>query len=134
MLNKDKIRLMTGLAIYEKNGGNEDLKINGHYRYDYVMTQLFSAFIRYTACFAIGLVLYLVCNANDLFLGINTDGFILTLKKYLLFYLIGLLVYLVITVIVSVLRHKRAAENTQVYAEALSKLERRYHSGRKQRG
>jgi len=133
MLNKDKIRLMSGLAIYEKHGGNEDLKTAENFRYDYIMSQMFSAFVRYTLCFGIGLVLYLLFRSNDFFLSVNTDGFIVTIKNFGLIYFAGLMVYLIITLIVYTIRHKRAADNTEVYADALKKLERRYLSGRKTR-
>jgi len=133
MLNRDKIRLMTGLAIYEKHGGSEDLKTASNYRYDYIMSQMFSAFIRYTVCFAVGLALYLVFSANDFFVSINTSGFIITIRNYGIVYFAGLLIYLIITVIVYVIKHKRAVDNTGIYADALKKLDRRYLSGRKHR-
>lgn len=130
MLNRDKIRLMTGLAIYEKHGGSEDLKIAGNYRYDYVLSQLFASFIRYTLCFAMGLVLFLLFRSNEFFLRINTEGFISTMRSYVILYFAGLLLYLLITVVVYIIRHKTAVENTEVYAGALKKLEKRYLSGR----
>ena len=35
MLDKRKIRLMTKMAIYEKEYGEEDIKISGYYKKDY---------------------------------------------------------------------------------------------------
>jgi hypothetical protein len=39
LIDKEKIRLMSKLAIYEKNYGTIDEKINGYYKSDYVYLQ-----------------------------------------------------------------------------------------------
>jgi len=128
MLSKEKIRIMAALSVYEKNGGSEELKIAEHYRYDYVMTQLFSSFIRYTVCFGICLVLYLVVNSNDFFYNINAGGFIRTVRTFGLYYLIGLLVYCLISFVVYTVRHRNAVRNTELYAKGLKKLDKRFYS------
>ena len=37
MLNEEKIKIMTKLAIYEKNIGKEDFRINDYFKHDYVL-------------------------------------------------------------------------------------------------
>lgn len=39
MLNEQKIKTMTKLAIYEKSIGKEDLKINTYYKHDYILSK-----------------------------------------------------------------------------------------------
>jgi len=133
MLSKEKIRLMAALAIYEKNGGSEELKIAEHYRYDYVMTQLFSSFIRYTVSFGICLGLYLVFNANKFFYNINAGGFIRTVRRFGLFYLAGLFAYFLITLAVYIVRHRNAVKGTEMYASGLRQLDKRFYSRKSRR-
>jgi len=134
MLSKEKIRLMTGLAIYEKNGGAEELKIAEHYRYDYIMTQLFSAFIRFTVSFGICLLIYLIFNSNEFFYSINAGGFIRTVRKFGIYYFIGLIAYLFIAFLVYLIRHKNAVRNANAYAYGLHQLDKRFYArkGRKE--
>ena len=56
MLNAEKIRLMTDLAIYEKKNDEKVFKINDYYKGDYISGHLIWAFIRYSLCFAFMLV------------------------------------------------------------------------------
>lgn len=128
MLSKEKIKLMTALAVFEKNGGGEELKIAEHYRYDYVMTQLFSSFIRYSVSFGICLSIYLVFNANEFFYNINADGFIRTVRLFGLYYFIGLIIYFLITLITYNRRYRNAVRNTEMYACVMKQLEKRFYS------
>ena len=133
MLNREKIRMMAGLTMYAKHGGAEELKTAEHYRYDYIMTQLFSAFIRFTACFSVCLVLYMIVRSNDIFYRINAEGFISTVKGYLLIYAAGLAVYLGIAFAVYFIKHSRAVKNTELYASGLRRLLRKTQAKEKDR-
>ena len=48
MLNEDKVRYMTELAIFEKNKGREMFSINRYFKGDYISGQLFRSFFAYT--------------------------------------------------------------------------------------
>ncbi|MFP4697210.1 MAG: hypothetical protein ACLFMO_00740 [Eubacteriales bacterium] len=37
MINEQKVKMMTKLAIYEKNIGKEDLNVNEYYKHDYIL-------------------------------------------------------------------------------------------------
>ena len=45
MLNNRKVRLMTKLAIYEKEDGKEDIRLGRYYRGDYVRYQLLKTIV-----------------------------------------------------------------------------------------
>ena len=49
MLNEEKIRYMTELAIFEKNEGRKIFPVNRFFRSDYVGGQMFRGFFGYTS-------------------------------------------------------------------------------------
>ena len=53
MLDKNKVRIMTKMAIYEKGEGKEYLPISKYYKRDYVGLQMMKSFICSTIAFAI---------------------------------------------------------------------------------
>ncbi len=51
MLNEEKVRYMTELAIFEKNEGKKIFPINRYFKKDYVGGQMFRSFFGYTFCY-----------------------------------------------------------------------------------
>ncbi len=45
MLNNDKIRIMTKLAIYENKSGKEDIKLSQYYKRDYIRLQILNTIV-----------------------------------------------------------------------------------------
>jgi hypothetical protein len=64
MVNISKIRLMTKCAIYEKNGGEEDIEMSGYYKSDYMRLAISKAVVRTTVGFCFIFFLYLLFNLN----------------------------------------------------------------------
>lgn len=58
MLNNDKIRLMTKLALYESKEGKEDIRLSKYYKTDYVRYQIIKSII--SATIGYGLILVLI--------------------------------------------------------------------------
>jgi uncharacterized membrane protein len=70
MLNTDKIRLMTKLALYETKEGKEDIRLSKYYKTDYVRYQVIKSILCATFGYALILLLifiykteYIVSNA-----------------------------------------------------------------------
>lgn len=73
MLNNEKIRLMTKLAVYEDKEGKEDIRLSKYYKTDYVRYQVIKSIICATFGYALILVLiflyeseYIIKNAVTL--------------------------------------------------------------------
>ncbi len=128
MLNVEKIRLMTDLALYEKHNRRAVFEINNYYRHDYIMGQLLGAFVRYLICMALCFILYLVFRAGVLFYNINVSGLSMVLRQLGILFGGGLLIYLVITYIVASRRYSRAKRGILLYATKLKRLDRKYES------
>ncbi len=59
MINKDRVRTMTRLAIYEEGQGVEDDKMNGYFKNDYIVGHMVGSFVSGTiACL---LIVFLYC-------------------------------------------------------------------------
>jgi hypothetical protein len=57
MLNNNKIRLMTKLALYESKEGKEDIRLSKYYKTDYVRFQVIKSIISATLGYALILLL-----------------------------------------------------------------------------
>lgn len=73
MLNNNKVRLMTKLALYENKEGKEDIRLSKYYKTDYVRYQVIKSVICATIAYVLILALifiykseYLIANAVDL--------------------------------------------------------------------
>ena len=126
MISKEKIRLMTDLAIYEKHNEHDVFKINNYCRSDYIMWQMLLSFVRYTFVFMILFALYIIFRADTLFYNINLSGIGETLKRLGIIYGAGLALYLVITWIVCAARYKSARKGMLLYATKLKRLARKF--------
>ena len=57
MINRDRVRTMTRLAIYEEGQGIADDKMNGYFKNDYIVGHMVGSFVSGTiACLLIALV------------------------------------------------------------------------------
>jgi len=73
MLNNNKIRLMTKLALYETKEGKEDIRLSKYYKTDYVRYQVIKSIIGATIAYVLILALiflyqseYLIAKAVSL--------------------------------------------------------------------
>ena len=61
MLDEDKIRVMTKLAVLEKEDGSKTEIASNYYKYDYVTYNMLWTAIASTAAFLLGVGLFLFC-------------------------------------------------------------------------
>ena len=124
MLNLEKIRLMTDLALYEKKHKRSVFEINNYYRHDYIMGQLLAAFVRYIICVTLCFLLYLVFQAGELFYNINVEGLASVLNRLGYYFLAGLIIYLIIAYIIARKRYKYSKRGVLLYATKLKRLKK----------
>ena len=60
MLNEEKIRLMTGIAMFEKKMMKESIPANRYFKSDYVGSHLIRSFIAYSLTVCLCLVLWVL--------------------------------------------------------------------------
>lgn len=122
MVNEEKVRLMTKLAIYEDGEGKRNLPLASYYRSDYISAQMIKSFIWGTIAFCGAMGIWFIYEMEVLMnqvmaMDMKEFAFSLFIK-----YLIFLAVYLVITYVVSSLRYTASRKSLKKYAILLKKV------------
>ena len=81
LLNENKIKMMTKMAIYEKNEGKSMLKTAKYFKGDYIAFGVLKTVIATTFAGVILLAMYFLCNAEGM---IRPPKFSLQIHKQLL--------------------------------------------------
>ncbi len=126
MLNEEKLKLMTGLALFEKAEGKRLSIANRYYRGDYISRSLLRSFLGYTLCWIVGIAAGVICRIESILAMVDfteTLGYVLGLAGW---YAAGLAVYLIITAVVAYRRYRYASRGMKVYTSKLKRLESRY--------
>ena len=76
MLNEEKIRLMTGIAMFEKKMMKESIPANRYFKSDYVGSHLIRSFIAYSLTVCLCLVLWVLYRFDDLLNAMAVDDLI----------------------------------------------------------
>lgn len=133
MLNEEKVRDMTELAIFEKNEGRTVFPINCYFRGDYVGGHMFRSFFGYTFCFLLLFAMWVLYKLDEILSGLDLDQLLYWAKHAGILYGVGLLVYLFITFCVYYRRYERAARSQQAYAVKLRRLAAKYDRDKPER-
>lgn len=126
MLNEDKIKLMTSIAMFEKREGKHIFPANRYFRNDYISGRMLRSFFAYTVCFILCVMMWVLSSMEQLLNTMNLDTVVKAAKTGAVFYIIGLIIYLIITWFVSSRRYEYARRGMRVYIAKLKRLEKRY--------
>lgn len=133
MLNENKIKMMTKMAIYEKNEGKKSLKTAKYYKTDFVTFGVLKSVIATTLAYIIAVVLYVLCTLESLLAEVNDIDYVAVGTKMCVYYIIMLIVFAVISGFVSAYQYERYQKGLKKYNSRLTKLER-FYSVQKNRG
>ncbi|MGI5946404.1 MAG: hypothetical protein ACOX8K_03245 [Lachnospiraceae bacterium] len=126
MLNEEKIRLMTEIAMFEKKKGKRVFPYHKYFKSDYIGSRIMRSFFNYTLCALMCLLIWGLYNLDKI---LNTTNFYDLIKQGKLLagvYLAGLILYLAITVAIASYRYQNASKGMREYAAKLRRLEKRY--------
>lgn len=126
MLNEEKVRYMTQLAIFEKNEGKKIFPINRYFKKDYVGGQMFRSFFGYSFCCLLMILVWVLYKMDDLLNNMSIDEILTAAKEWGTFYVIGMVCYLFITWAVYSRRYDYAARSQTMFASKLKHLMKRY--------
>ena len=128
MLNEEKIRLMTGVAMYEKKAEKEIFPVTRYFKSDYVGGQMIRAVLSYTF-FCLCLVgVWILCQIEEILNTMNLTGLMEATKHIGIWYVSGLAIYLLLTYFVYAIRYNKASKSMKVYQAKLRRLEKKYNS------
>ena len=123
MLDKEKIRLMTRTAIYEKHEGKEDLKINQYCSSDYVRFNMLKTLIGVTISVFLCSCIYLMCTSEDIFQLIFRIDLQALARLWLTAYFLSLVVYVIICLLYYPYKYSRAKKRLKHYNKNLTLIE-----------
>ena len=122
MLNNDKIRLMTKLALYEQKEGKKNIAGGKYYRSDYVSLAMINSAIIATLAYILILGSIVLVNIETV-LSVMTAFDMLELGRIVVVaYIIYMLIYLTITYIISRLRYDNIKSELNSYDNNLKEL------------
>lgn len=126
MLNEDRLKLMTGIGMFEKKEGRRIFPVYRYFRSDYIGKNMLRSFLGFTLCWGLGTALVVLYKAEDFLSSLDLDKIAGYAKMYIGGYLAGLAVYLLITYWVYWKRYEYASRGMKVYVAKLKRLEKRY--------
>ena len=124
MLNEEKIRQMTELALLKKSKGEQMFEIDNYFKEDYVGKQMLKSFFVYTFCFILIIVLAVLYNLEDLVISVNTVGMYSVF--YIVIYILGLIAFEMITYRFFSKKYDEAQRGLKMYNDRLNYFEKKF--------
>ena len=126
LLNENKVKMMTKMAIYEKNEGRKSLKMARYYKSDFVTFDILKNIITTSIAYVIIVVMVIMCNLEDMLAQANDIDYMRIGKQLCIYYVIMLVVFSIIAGLVSSYRYDKYQKGLKKYGSRLTKLERFY--------
>ena len=126
VLNQEKVRIMTKLAIYEEGKGKGELEINKYFKHDYIRLQVIKAFVCSTLGFLLLLGLIALYQMEYLILNVTKLNFSEIGKYILLIYIMVGIFYIIIAGAYATMKFNRAKKGLTKYNLLLNKLKKFY--------
>lgn len=133
MLNEEKVKLMTKLAIYEKKEGKADFKVSKYYRTDYIGLNVINSAIVATLIYLAAVGCIVIDNIETLLTDITSMDLLGIGKTMLIWYLVFLVAYVVIAVLVYNVKYFKTKKKLEKYDDDLRRLYNLYKSERKKK-
>ena len=128
MLNEEKIRLMTDIAVFEKKANKDIFPVTRYFKSDYIGSRLIRSFLMYSFTCLIGVGMWILYQIEDILNTMDLSVLLASAKHVAVFYVAGLLVYLGITWIVYAKRYDTASKSMKVYQAKLRRLDKKYNA------
>lgn len=126
MLNEEKIRLMTDLAVFEKKNGGRMVSITSYFKSDYISRNMIRGFMSYTLCSMMILAIWILFNMDVFLSTIGIDSLTGYAWKGGALYLVGLVLYMALICAVYAGRYDVQARMNRIYIAKLKHLDKRY--------
>lgn len=130
MLNEERVILMTHMAAYEDGEGRKNRRIGNYFRSDYIGVQVLKSIVSATICYALGVALYIFYDFENFMQNIYKIDLFTFGRNILLYYVVFLIAYAVLTYVVCTYRYAKAKKNLKNYYYNLKKLNSLYSEGK----
>lgn len=126
MLNEEKIRLMTGIAMYEKKAEKDIFPVTRYFKSDYVGSHMIRSFITYSLSCLVIFAMWVLYQIEDILNTMDITVLFASVKYLGILYVSGLVLYLLVTYMVYSKRYDTASKSLKVYQAKLRRLEKKY--------
>lgn len=123
MLNEEKVKLMTKLALYEQKEGKKAFRTNNYYKTDYVSLHMVYTIIIATISFGLLLLIWVICQVDSLMAVVSRIGFLFSIILLVAAYILYLFIHLIISRLVFAGRYSRNKKELTGYNENLKELQ-----------
>ncbi len=131
MIDEERVRQMTKMAIYEEGEGRQYIPMTQYFRHDYVGKELVKSVIGGTLAFALMCVVYLSFEMENFMDNINQIDLVQFVTGILVKYGIFMAVYLLITYVVYNVRYSDGRRHVKQFYEHLKKVNKIYEQEEK---
>ena len=133
MLNENKVKMMTKMAIYEKNEGRRMLKTARYFKSDYIAFGILKTLITTSIAYIIMLIMYVLYNMESVIKDINKIDYTEVGTNLIIGYVAMIAVFSAIAFVVYGKQYDNSRNGLKRYFSRLNKLERFYNGQKKKR-
>ncbi len=126
MVDEQKVRLMTQLALYEDTQGKEDFKISSYYRKDYSGLHMITSVLWVTVGYVCFGILFALGILDSLLADLTIQTLIVFGALAILGYLLVVILYAIIANTIFNKKHKDARQRVKKYNHNLTRLLKMY--------
>lgn len=126
MINEEKVKIMTKLAMYEQGIGRKHLPVSKYYRSDYIGLALIKNFFLVTIGYVLIVAAVAVYFGEYLLENIHKMNIVALGAYVLIGYVIALVGYSILTYIQYSVRYYRAKKSVREYYSQLTELNKIY--------
>ena len=112
--------------MYEKQAEKDVFPVTRYFKSDYIGSHLIRSFITYTFTCLMFVAIWILYQIEDIFNSMDISILLFSAKYIGILYLIGLVLYLLVTLIVYSKRYNMASKSLKVYQAKLRRLEKNY--------
>lgn len=123
MVREEKVKLMSRIAIYEKNKGKTEIPMNGYYKGDYVRLHTLKAIVSATVTFILIAVLIVVYKIDFLLDNVFKVEYKMMTLGILALYVVWIFVYWIAARIFYAHKYNASKSNIIIYNHNLKKLQ-----------
>lgn len=127
MLNENKVKMMTKMAIYEKNEGRRMLKTARYFKSDYIAFGILKTLITTSIAYIIMLIMYVLYNMESIIKDINKIDYTEVGTNLIIGYVAIIAVFSAIAFVVYGKQYDNSRNGLKRYFSRLNKLERFYN-------
>lgn len=127
MLNEDKVKLMTHVAMYEKHSGRKNMKMTKYFRGDYVSWNMIKTAVAITIAYMLTAGCWVLYHLEYLMENLYTMDLVELVRQVLVYYIAVLVGYMILSYIIYTVKYSKAMKSLKRFRSSLKKIRQISH-------